>query len=207
MASSSCSMSLAIPDTLTQRPSPSLRSGPHMMNIAPVRRAALARTAAEMVSELPTVSMRIENLARAERLLGRWRGLVPRGRSGPHAREVRASNLARSSPGCRTPGLLVRRGRRFFGTLQFNNLDGPPHSTIRQEALNFIETLRFRNDWNRPTAGIRSAMLVGTKPTFNALYSTLPFIELRSGVADTGDIEIAPAGAGSTTPEKGTSHD
>jgi hypothetical protein len=133
MASSSCSMSLAIPDTLTQRPSPSLRSGPHMMNIAPVRRAALARTAAEMVSELPTVSMRIENLARAERLLGRWRGLVPRGRSGPHAREVRASNLARSSPGCRTPGLLVRRGRRFFGTLQFNNLDGPPHSTIRQQ--------------------------------------------------------------------------
>jgi NAD(P)-dependent dehydrogenase (short-subunit alcohol dehydrogenase family) len=33
--------------------------------------------------------------------------------------------------------------------------------------------------------------LVGIKPTFNALYSTLPLIELRSGVADTGDIEIA----------------
>ncbi|MGO9561186.1 MAG: hypothetical protein ACLPPV_00925 [Candidatus Korobacteraceae bacterium] len=29
----------------------------------------------------------------------------------------------------------------------------------------------------------------------------------ESGVADTGDIEIALAGAGSTTPEKGTSHD
>jgi hypothetical protein len=57
-----------------------------------------------------------------------------------------------------------------------------------------------------PTAGIRSATLVGIKPTFNALYSTLPFIELRSGVANTGDIEIAPTGAGSTTPEKGTSH-
>jgi hypothetical protein len=59
----------------------------------------------------------------------------------------------------------------------------------------------------RPEAGIRSAILVGTKPTFNALYSTLPFIVPRSGVADTGDIEIAATGAGSTTPERGTSHD
>jgi hypothetical protein len=52
-----------------------------------------------------------------------------------------------------------------------------------------------------------SAILVGTKPTFNALYSTLPFSQLRSGFADTGDIEIAITGAGSTTPEKGISHD
>jgi hypothetical protein len=35
-------------------------------------------------------------------------------------------------------------------------------------------------------------------------YSSSSF---ESGAADNGDVEVAPAGAGSTTPEKGTSHD
>src|SRR5580700_3003288 len=48
-------------DTLSQRTPRSLRSGPHVMNIAPVRRGALARTAAELVQrEL----IRFGNLAR-----------------------------------------------------------------------------------------------------------------------------------------------
>src|ERR1700720_1965848 len=114
MASSSCSMSLAIPDTPSQRPPRSLRSGPHMMNVAPVRRGALARTAAEMVQRTnPVWKFGAPGEIRTPGLLVRSQALYPTelraryGKTGPaggrasyHTRE----NLRTGARRVRKPG-------------------------------------------------------------------------------------------------------